>query len=1020
MAYTIYKSDGTAIFVSDNIIDQDYYEPNANGAGKGLGTRLIGRSVINYGGPIAQNFIQLTENFCGTIMPSDSTALQGQLWFNKLSNTSGDLYVRSTNTASGGMVNWTKLLTSNTFSVSSGSSQVGFIQAGTSAQQRTVQSKLREWVSPEDFGAVGDGITVDTLAVQAAINTGKSVRGTPGANYRIGPLTQSTVNQVLNFTGCILTRINSSAHAAMVTLAGTRAKVIGGYWDGNKANQSGTVNDQYAQAAVTITSDYCTVENIESVNSWGIGVKGQACSYAVIRNNKCIDFNVHGVYVETNTLADEYGNEILDNYIVNVTDISAIGLPCGIYLTGTNDFVRNQYYWTIARNTVQLSQNVSVTGIGITTRALDGVCEANITTGGTMGISGDIAARSTFSANRCSDTSGASSYGIEINGPMCTVVGNVIRNTVYGISISSAPFNTIYTTISGNVINPKDGGIGVYALGQSNGVKIITSATSANPIQFTSASHGLTTGNFVTFTELPGNFSVLNGQQYLVTVTGPNTFTISVNGTTFAAYTSGGKALRGVGQFLNITGNTIKLSAPGVLTGGGGSCIYLQNATEYSTISGNLLAGCGSTIPNGVGVYLDGTGGYCSIIGNKFSGFQTPVGVYSGSPKTFTDISFNANDLTNDCPSAGNALVTSGSATIGARVSQMLNNYGNGGVQTNILDTQTSRQLSWSDGVSTPEGNITGGMGSMFVNYGYGEGNTLYVKEAAGSNTGWIPVNSAYATFAELNNVANSINTLRKRYGRLVTDTTNNRQYFAGGQLASDPWYASDGTQLLTPGSGLTGRSVTLGNLSFSANGARITGDFSNATHSNRAMFQTSTANSNTGVGVIPSGTGTVSSFGAYNTSDPNNSSLIALQATSSSLRIIGTATGTGAVLPVAVLVNGAEQVRFGDNTSVRSLGSFGTGVPVTVNAATYAPATTDYSIRFTTTNCTVTLPSAATFSGRILILLTVTANSVISASSNVVPLGSNTAGTAILPATAGKFAMLQSDGSLWYVIMSN
>jgi hypothetical protein len=41
MAYTIYKSDGTAIVVSDNAIDQDYYDPNANGVGKGLGTQLI-------------------------------------------------------------------------------------------------------------------------------------------------------------------------------------------------------------------------------------------------------------------------------------------------------------------------------------------------------------------------------------------------------------------------------------------------------------------------------------------------------------------------------------------------------------------------------------------------------------------------------------------------------------------------------------------------------------------------------------------------------------------------------------------------------------------------------------------------------------------------------------------------------------------------------------------------------------------------------------------------------------------
>ena len=68
---------------------------------------------------------------------------------------------------------------------SSGSSLIGYTQGGTGAVATTVQAKLRQTVSVKDFGAVGDGTTNDTTAVQNALNSGASVVYIPAGTYLI-------------------------------------------------------------------------------------------------------------------------------------------------------------------------------------------------------------------------------------------------------------------------------------------------------------------------------------------------------------------------------------------------------------------------------------------------------------------------------------------------------------------------------------------------------------------------------------------------------------------------------------------------------------------------------------------------------------------------------------------------------------------------------------------------------------------------------------------------------------------
>jgi hypothetical protein len=63
---------------------------------------------------------------------------------------------------------------------------------------------------------------------------------------------------------------------------------------------------------------------------------------------------------------------------------------------------------------------------------------------------------------------------------------------------------------------------------------------------------------------------------------------------------------------------------------------------------------------------------------------------------------------------------------------------------------------------------------------------------------------------------------------------------------------------------------------------------------------------------------------------------------------------------------------------------------------------------------CTVTLPAAASYSGRVLHFQNYQVQTLVSASSNVVPLAGGAAGTSILLASSGDSATLVSDGSNW------
>ena len=117
------------------------------------------------------------------------------------------------------------------------------------------------------------------------------------------------------------------------------------------------------------------------------------------------------------------------------------------------------------------------------------------------------------------------------------------------------------------------------------------------------------------------------------------------------------------------------------------------------------------------------------------------------------------------------------------------------------------------------------------------------------------------------------------------------------------------------------------------------------------------------------------------------------------------------------VLVYDGVQSRW-ENVPASSVIYTASGAPVT-KTADFTVATTETWLinnKWGST-CTVTLPSAAAYTGRTLTFKNMQAQTLVSASSNVVPIDSTTAGTAILLAVVGNWATMVSDGTNWVIM---
>jgi hypothetical protein len=134
----------------------------------------------------------------------------------------------------------------------------------------------------------------------------------------------------------------------------------------------------------------------------------------------------------------------------------------------------------------------------------------------------------------------------------------------------------------------------------------------------------------------------------------------------------------------------------------------------------------------------------------------------------------------------------------------------------------------------------------------------------------------------------------------------------------------------------------------------------------------------------------------------------------------VATATTT----PAITLTTTVTGVIKGNGTAIsaatKDVDYFAPSAPITKTADFTIGTNENFFINNkTTTACTVTFPAASSWTGRQITIKNMQAQLVNSASSNIVPIDSVTAGTAILLNVIGNWATMVSDGTNWVIMQA-
>ncbi len=343
----------------------------------------------------------------------------------------------------------------------SGSNSVGYLPAGTGAVATTVQTKLREGLSVKDFGATGNGVTDDTVAIQlaftsAAALTPKKTVYFPAGTYVINPST------IIDATGC---NIDGEGQSVSIIKPSALAQP--------------DVNALFVHLRYVSDSNF-TVSNIQidltNVTYAGVHPSTQRSSHLLVFN--CTNWSVRNCSFTgiSNNHIGMYPNggnywEVTDCYFQNLVPSIQYSQAINIQAnSGTHRVLNNVMNGTgLFSNSADglVSNNVAYNisfGAGLAFGPAIG-CENNVITnnhltGGfgspdvnntyTAGIE-NWGANSVITGNYCADNSGS---GIAHGGPNGVIANNICLNNGQGGSLLSGI--TAYSILAPIVTGPSN------------------------------------------------------------------------------------------------------------------------------------------------------------------------------------------------------------------------------------------------------------------------------------------------------------------------------------------------------------------------------------------------------------------------------------------------------------------------------------------------------------------------------------------------------------------------------------